>query len=305
MDRWVEVLFADGCWYRGRLVHVVAGTHRWRVQFDDGELREDVRMDNPLAPVRCVSAPVVSPIRPSPSRPPRSVPAQGAGGRFTGAMRAVDVPAPRARTGGGMFDVEPGGDRSHRVSLDSTRWLQASADPPRSSKRLAVDSSLVSSIAPAALTRTGVRCDARALFPSVDAAHRGLLWWDSAHEGTEFANGGGAMDLCDPPGRWVGIHAEGTTGAGAVSRDVCPGILSMVQDARDRLRVAGSAASILRASEGERAVRASHLSSVLPVAPRAVKVAAGPHLSPCSTVLYHHLESIYVQYKLNPDSFPI
>ena len=214
----------------------------------------------------------ISPARPSSSRPLRTVPVQGAGGKFTGAMHAVEAPALRARSGGGMFDVESGGDRSHRVALDSTRWLQASAAPPRSSKRLAVDSSLPSFAAPVTLTRTGVQRDARMLFPSVDAACRGLLWWDSAHDGAEFANGGGAMDLCDPPGRWVGRHAEGTTGAGAISRDVCPGVLSMDQEVRDRLRAAGSAASILRASDSERAVPASHLSTEPPVAPRAVKV---------------------------------
>ena len=38
----LEVRFADELWYRGRLLERVAGTKppRWRVQFDDGELRD-------------------------------------------------------------------------------------------------------------------------------------------------------------------------------------------------------------------------------------------------------------------------
>ena len=50
----VEVRFADGVWYRGRLVERVAGTEppRWKVQFDDGELRDDISLANPEAPVR-------------------------------------------------------------------------------------------------------------------------------------------------------------------------------------------------------------------------------------------------------------
>ena len=50
----VEVRFADGVWYRGRLVERVAGTEplRWKVQFDDGELRDDIRLANTEVPVR-------------------------------------------------------------------------------------------------------------------------------------------------------------------------------------------------------------------------------------------------------------
>jgi len=50
----VQVRFADGVWYRGRLVERVAGTEplRWKVQFDDGELRDDIRLANPEVPVR-------------------------------------------------------------------------------------------------------------------------------------------------------------------------------------------------------------------------------------------------------------
>ena len=50
----LEVRFADGVWYRGRLLGRVAGTKlpRWRVQFDDGELRDDIWLANPEAPVR-------------------------------------------------------------------------------------------------------------------------------------------------------------------------------------------------------------------------------------------------------------
>ena len=42
----LEVRFADGVWYRGRLVKRVAGSTppRWRVQFDDGETRDDIRL---------------------------------------------------------------------------------------------------------------------------------------------------------------------------------------------------------------------------------------------------------------------
>jgi hypothetical protein len=47
----VEVL-TDGAWRRGRLVERVVGNEakRWRVQFDDGELRDDIRLANPAAP---------------------------------------------------------------------------------------------------------------------------------------------------------------------------------------------------------------------------------------------------------------
>jgi len=52
----LEVRFADGVWYRGRLVERVTGTEppTWRVQFDDGELRDDIRLANSPhdAPVR-------------------------------------------------------------------------------------------------------------------------------------------------------------------------------------------------------------------------------------------------------------
>ena len=50
----VEVRFADGVWYRGRLVERVAGTEPpcWKVRFDDGELRDDILLGNPNAPVR-------------------------------------------------------------------------------------------------------------------------------------------------------------------------------------------------------------------------------------------------------------
>ena len=64
----MEVQFADGLWHRGRLVKRVAGTvwyrgmlvervagterPRWLVQFDDGLLRDDIRIGNPQAPVR-------------------------------------------------------------------------------------------------------------------------------------------------------------------------------------------------------------------------------------------------------------
>ena len=50
----VEVRFADGVWYRGRLVERVAGTDplRWKVQFDNGELRDDIMLANTGVPVR-------------------------------------------------------------------------------------------------------------------------------------------------------------------------------------------------------------------------------------------------------------
>jgi uncharacterized C2H2 Zn-finger protein len=50
----VEVQFADGVWYRGRLVERVARSKppRWLVQFDDGELMDDIRLGDPEDPVR-------------------------------------------------------------------------------------------------------------------------------------------------------------------------------------------------------------------------------------------------------------
>ena len=50
----VEVQLADGLWHRGRLVERVAGTEspRWKVQFDSGLLRDDIRIGDPAAPVR-------------------------------------------------------------------------------------------------------------------------------------------------------------------------------------------------------------------------------------------------------------
>ena len=45
MEAVLEVRFADGVWRRGRLVKRVAGTKptRWKVQYDDGETRADIR----------------------------------------------------------------------------------------------------------------------------------------------------------------------------------------------------------------------------------------------------------------------
>ena len=50
----LEVRLANGVWHRGRLLQWVAGTEplRWRVQFDDGEIRDDIVLGNPEAPVR-------------------------------------------------------------------------------------------------------------------------------------------------------------------------------------------------------------------------------------------------------------
>jgi hypothetical protein len=50
----LQVRLVDGVWYRGRLVARVAGTEppRWRVQFDDGELRDDICLGSPAAAVR-------------------------------------------------------------------------------------------------------------------------------------------------------------------------------------------------------------------------------------------------------------
>ena len=50
----VEVRGVAGVWHRGRLVERVAGTDppRWRVLFDDGLVSDDIRIGDPLAPVR-------------------------------------------------------------------------------------------------------------------------------------------------------------------------------------------------------------------------------------------------------------
>jgi uncharacterized Zn-finger protein len=50
----VEVRFADGVWYRGRLVKRIIGAKppRWRVRFDDGEVRDDICLDSAHTPVR-------------------------------------------------------------------------------------------------------------------------------------------------------------------------------------------------------------------------------------------------------------
>ena len=50
----LEVRFADGVWYRGRLVERVAGTEspRWKVQFDDGDSKDDISLRDPQVPVR-------------------------------------------------------------------------------------------------------------------------------------------------------------------------------------------------------------------------------------------------------------
>ena len=42
----LQVRFADGVWHRGRLVARVTGSKppRWRVKFDGGETRDDVRL---------------------------------------------------------------------------------------------------------------------------------------------------------------------------------------------------------------------------------------------------------------------
>ena len=50
----VEVQLADGVWKRGRLVERVVGTKppRWRVQFEDGVARGDVRIGDKATPVR-------------------------------------------------------------------------------------------------------------------------------------------------------------------------------------------------------------------------------------------------------------
>ena len=48
------MLFADGVWYRGRLVARVPHTDppRWRVHFEDGETRDDILLASPYSPVR-------------------------------------------------------------------------------------------------------------------------------------------------------------------------------------------------------------------------------------------------------------
>jgi DNA-directed RNA polymerase subunit RPC12/RpoP len=50
----LEVLFADGVWYRGRLLARVPRTDppRWRVHFEDGETREDILLASSYSPVR-------------------------------------------------------------------------------------------------------------------------------------------------------------------------------------------------------------------------------------------------------------
>ena len=50
----VEVCFSDGVWYRGRLVKRIpeANPLRWRVRFDDGEVRDDICLDSAHTPVR-------------------------------------------------------------------------------------------------------------------------------------------------------------------------------------------------------------------------------------------------------------
>ena len=50
----VEVRFADGVWYRGHLVKRIPGAvpPRWRVRFDDGEVRDDICLDSEHTPVR-------------------------------------------------------------------------------------------------------------------------------------------------------------------------------------------------------------------------------------------------------------
>jgi len=50
----VEVRFADNVWYRGHLVKRIPGVDppRWRVRFDDGEVRDDICLDSEHTPVR-------------------------------------------------------------------------------------------------------------------------------------------------------------------------------------------------------------------------------------------------------------
>jgi DNA-directed RNA polymerase subunit RPC12/RpoP len=50
----IEVRFSNGLWYRGHLVKRIPGANppRWRVRFDDGEVRDDIRLDSESTPVR-------------------------------------------------------------------------------------------------------------------------------------------------------------------------------------------------------------------------------------------------------------
>ena len=50
----VEVRFSDGVWRHGRLLQRVAGTEppRWKVQFDDGQARDDISIADPVTPLR-------------------------------------------------------------------------------------------------------------------------------------------------------------------------------------------------------------------------------------------------------------
>jgi len=50
----LEVRSADGVWYRGHLVKRIPGADppRWRVLFDDGEVRDDIFLDSMHTPVR-------------------------------------------------------------------------------------------------------------------------------------------------------------------------------------------------------------------------------------------------------------
>ena len=50
----VEVRFADGVWYRGHLLKRIPALDppRWRVRFDDGEVRDDIALDSVGTAVR-------------------------------------------------------------------------------------------------------------------------------------------------------------------------------------------------------------------------------------------------------------
>jgi len=50
----IEVRFANGVWYRGHLVKRIPGVDppRWRVRFDEGEVRDDICLDSTSRPVR-------------------------------------------------------------------------------------------------------------------------------------------------------------------------------------------------------------------------------------------------------------
>ena len=50
----IEARFADGVWHSGRLVKRIPGSDppRWRVRFDDGEVRDDICLDSAHTPVR-------------------------------------------------------------------------------------------------------------------------------------------------------------------------------------------------------------------------------------------------------------